>query len=168
VCPRPCAIRAASLTEDEVQRLFDAIQRTLLEWAERLRREAGERFPEKVTAFHEGMAVPNGMENRAPLAGRRSRGLLTRTTRRTTTRVARPVGGSSPTAHCRACCAETGRARSRRWKGCAAVEAKARAKTPTMRGSKRNDYPTIPDLSSPKGLPPQNPKDCCAGRAGSK
>src|SRR5215470_18646287 len=46
-----------SLTEEEVKRLFDATRKTLLEWAERLRREAGERFPEKVTAFHEGMAV---------------------------------------------------------------------------------------------------------------
>lgn len=46
-----------SLTEEELQRLFDATQRTLLEWTERLRREAGERFPEKVTAFHAGMAV---------------------------------------------------------------------------------------------------------------
>ena len=38
----------------------------------------------------------------------------------------RPVGGSSPTAHYRACCVETGRARSRRWKRCAAAEPAAR------------------------------------------
>jgi len=46
-----------SLNEEEVQRLFEATRRTLTDWAERLRRESGERFPEKVTAFHQGMAV---------------------------------------------------------------------------------------------------------------
>ena len=30
---------------------------TLAEWTARLQDEAGEKFPEKVTAFHEGMAV---------------------------------------------------------------------------------------------------------------
>jgi formamidopyrimidine-DNA glycosylase len=58
-----------SLTEEEVQRLFDATQRTLLEWAERLRREAGERFPEKVTAFHEGMAVHGRYGKPCPACG---------------------------------------------------------------------------------------------------
>jgi formamidopyrimidine-DNA glycosylase len=45
------------LTDAEFQRLFQATQRTLLEWTERLRREVGEGFPEKVTAFRAGMAV---------------------------------------------------------------------------------------------------------------
>ena len=58
-----------SLTEEEVQRLFDATQRTLLEWTERLRREAGERFPEKVTAFHEGMAVHGRYGKPCPACG---------------------------------------------------------------------------------------------------
>src|SRR5262252_1661338 len=58
-----------SLTEEEVQRLFDATQRTLLEWAERLKREAGERFPEKVTAFHEGMAVHGRYGKPCPVCG---------------------------------------------------------------------------------------------------
>ena len=58
-----------SLTEDEVQRLFDATQRTLLEWAERLRREAGERFPENVTAFHQGMAVHGRYGKPCPACG---------------------------------------------------------------------------------------------------
>ncbi|HKG34281.1 MAG TPA: zinc finger domain-containing protein, partial [Gemmatimonadales bacterium] len=34
-----------------------ATRATLNEWTERLRQEAGDRFPEKVTAFREGMAV---------------------------------------------------------------------------------------------------------------
>jgi formamidopyrimidine-DNA glycosylase len=58
-----------SLSEEEVQRLFDATRRTLIEWAERLRREAGERFPEKVTAFHEGMAVHGRYGKPCPACG---------------------------------------------------------------------------------------------------
>lgn len=41
----------------KIQRLFEATQVTLREWIERLRLETGEGFPEKVTAFREGMAV---------------------------------------------------------------------------------------------------------------
>jgi formamidopyrimidine-DNA glycosylase len=58
-----------SLAEEEVQRLFDATQRTLLEWTERLRREAGKRFPEKVTAFHAGMAVHGRYGKPCPACG---------------------------------------------------------------------------------------------------
>jgi formamidopyrimidine-DNA glycosylase len=45
------------LTDEETARLFTATKRTLLEWTERLRQEAGDGFPEKVTAFRQGMAV---------------------------------------------------------------------------------------------------------------
>ncbi|MFL5242644.1 MAG: Fpg/Nei family DNA glycosylase [Gemmataceae bacterium] len=45
------------LSDEETARLFDATKTTLLEWTERLRQEAGDDFPEKVTAFREGMAV---------------------------------------------------------------------------------------------------------------
>ena len=41
----------------EIERLFHASRRTLTEWTDRLRREAGNGFPEKVTAFREGMAA---------------------------------------------------------------------------------------------------------------
>jgi formamidopyrimidine-DNA glycosylase len=58
-----------SLTEEEMQRLFDATRRTLLEWAARLRREAGERFPERVTAFHPGMAVHGRYGKPCPACG---------------------------------------------------------------------------------------------------
>ena len=58
-----------SLTDEEAQRLFGAAQRTLLEWSERLRRETGERFPEKVTAFHEGMAVHGRYGKPCPACG---------------------------------------------------------------------------------------------------
>lgn len=45
------------LTEDEIATLFQATRSTLTDWTERLQREAGNDFPEKVTAFREGMAV---------------------------------------------------------------------------------------------------------------
>ena len=45
------------LTSDQISRLFKAVQSTLLRWVEVLRTEAGDQFPEKVTAFRPGMAV---------------------------------------------------------------------------------------------------------------
>jgi len=45
------------LKDDEVRRLFETIRTTLLAWVSRLRSETGDEFPEKVTAFREGMAV---------------------------------------------------------------------------------------------------------------
>lgn len=47
----------AKLGDEEIARLFSATRDTLREWTERLRKEAAGRFPEKVTAFREGMAV---------------------------------------------------------------------------------------------------------------
>jgi formamidopyrimidine-DNA glycosylase len=45
------------MNADQIHRLFDAVRATLLRWAESLRVDAGDGFPEKVTAFREGMAV---------------------------------------------------------------------------------------------------------------
>ena len=45
------------LDEAEIERLYHATRATLEEWIVRLRDEAGEKFPEKVTAFRQGMAV---------------------------------------------------------------------------------------------------------------
>src|SRR5437016_9912904 len=45
------------LDRAEVRRLFEAVAETLNEWVARLRAEAAGRFPEKVTAFREEMAV---------------------------------------------------------------------------------------------------------------
>lgn len=45
------------LTPEEGERLHAACCATLREWTERLRREVGDGFPEKVTAFRDGMAV---------------------------------------------------------------------------------------------------------------
>ena len=50
-------VLTSRLTDAEVERLRDAIAATLRLWTERLRAEVGEGFPDKVTAFREGMAV---------------------------------------------------------------------------------------------------------------
>ena len=49
--------QTSSLTDEEVQRLYDATRQTLTQWIARLQTEANGKFPEKVTAFHEGMAA---------------------------------------------------------------------------------------------------------------
>ena len=46
-----------NLDEEEIARLFEATKSVLTEWTDRLRNEAGEGFPEKVTAFRSEMAV---------------------------------------------------------------------------------------------------------------
>jgi formamidopyrimidine-DNA glycosylase len=45
------------LKTEEIERLFAAVRTNLVDWVSRLRAEAGEEFPEKVTAFRPGMAV---------------------------------------------------------------------------------------------------------------
>lgn len=45
------------LSRDEIERLYIATKVTLHRWIERLRDEAGDNFPEKVTAFRGGMAA---------------------------------------------------------------------------------------------------------------
>lgn len=49
--------RTVHLDDDEVTRLHAAVQGVLQSWTDRLRLEAAGGFPEKVTAFREGMAV---------------------------------------------------------------------------------------------------------------
>jgi formamidopyrimidine-DNA glycosylase len=46
-----------SLTDEEVEVLYHATRDVLAAWTTRLQEETGEEFPEKVTAFREGMAV---------------------------------------------------------------------------------------------------------------
>jgi formamidopyrimidine-DNA glycosylase len=47
----------SKLSDAESSRLYQAVKSTLALWTERLRAEAAGGFPEKVTAFREGMAV---------------------------------------------------------------------------------------------------------------
>jgi formamidopyrimidine-DNA glycosylase len=46
-----------SLTDEELRRLYDATRSTLSNWIAGLQDDAGDEFPEKVTAFRAGMAV---------------------------------------------------------------------------------------------------------------
>jgi formamidopyrimidine-DNA glycosylase len=57
------------LSDAEVRRLFESTQQTLRDWVERLRDETGDDFPEKVTAFREGMAVHGRFGKPCPRCG---------------------------------------------------------------------------------------------------
>jgi formamidopyrimidine-DNA glycosylase len=57
------------LSSEEVGTLFDATRATLRDWTERLRAETGDGFPEKVTAFREGMAVHGRYGEPCPVCG---------------------------------------------------------------------------------------------------
>jgi formamidopyrimidine-DNA glycosylase len=54
---------------EEVQRLYEAVRGSLQEWTRRLREEAGNKFPEKVTAFREGMAAHGRYGQPCPVCG---------------------------------------------------------------------------------------------------
>jgi formamidopyrimidine-DNA glycosylase len=59
----------AKLTDEETQRLYQATRETLADWTARLRAEAAGGFPEKVTAFREGMAVHGRYGKPCPVCG---------------------------------------------------------------------------------------------------
>jgi formamidopyrimidine-DNA glycosylase len=58
-----------NLSLEETHRLHVATQQTLTEWTNRLRAEVGDGFPEKVTAFREGMAVHGRYRKPCPACG---------------------------------------------------------------------------------------------------
>jgi formamidopyrimidine-DNA glycosylase len=57
------------LSEESIKRLYQSTRQTLDEWTERLRRESEGGFPEKVTAFREGMAVHGRYGKPCPRCG---------------------------------------------------------------------------------------------------
>jgi formamidopyrimidine-DNA glycosylase len=59
----------SSLTETEIARLFAATRSTLAGWVDRLQSETGDGFPEKVTAFRDGMAVHGRYGQPCPACG---------------------------------------------------------------------------------------------------
>src|SRR5262249_19681381 len=61
--------QTSGLSDEEIHRLYDATRQTLDTWTERLQREAGDEFPEKVTAFHAGMAVHGRYGQPCPVCG---------------------------------------------------------------------------------------------------
>jgi formamidopyrimidine-DNA glycosylase len=59
----------SNLSDDEIGRLYEATRETLLDWTQRLREESAGGFPEKVTAFREGMAVHGRYNKPCPVCG---------------------------------------------------------------------------------------------------
>ena len=57
------------LSDKDVEHLFTSIKKTLTEWAERLRSDARDRFPEKVTAFRPDMATHGKYGEPCPRCG---------------------------------------------------------------------------------------------------
>ena len=55
------------LKDEDIGRLREVTQATLQEWCERLRAQWGAKFPEKVTAFHPGMAVHGKAKQPCPV-----------------------------------------------------------------------------------------------------
>ena len=57
------------LTPGEIERLYDAARETLTDWVERIRGQAGDSFPERVTAFRQDMAVHGRFRQPCPVCG---------------------------------------------------------------------------------------------------
>jgi formamidopyrimidine-DNA glycosylase len=63
------AAMTTKLDDEEIARLFGAVRTTLESWIARLRTRARGAFPEKVTAFQEGMAVHGRYRKPCPRCG---------------------------------------------------------------------------------------------------
>jgi formamidopyrimidine-DNA glycosylase len=61
--------QTGSIADEDVRRLFDATRDTLTRWTQQLQQDAGGEFPEKVTAFREGMAVHGRYGRPCPACG---------------------------------------------------------------------------------------------------
>jgi formamidopyrimidine-DNA glycosylase len=57
------------MTAAEIETLYRAIRESLKDWVERLRKERGSGFPEKVTAFRPDMAVHGKYRKPCPVCG---------------------------------------------------------------------------------------------------
>jgi len=57
------------LNDDEIARLYEATKECLSEWIERLRKDTGKNFPERVTAFRDDMAVHGKYRKPCPVCG---------------------------------------------------------------------------------------------------
>lgn len=58
-----------NLSDEEMSRLYGATRSILTEWTDRLRAAAGEKFPERVTAFRPEMAVHGKYNEPCPVCG---------------------------------------------------------------------------------------------------
>jgi len=62
-------LQTRKMTDEEIERLFEATKKSMQEWTERLRAETGEKFPENVTAFRPEMAVHGKYKQACPRCG---------------------------------------------------------------------------------------------------
>jgi formamidopyrimidine-DNA glycosylase len=62
-------LRTRSMSDEQMEALHAAIVTSLSDWTERLRREVGEGWPEKVTAFRPDMAVHGKFGEQCPRCG---------------------------------------------------------------------------------------------------
>ena len=60
---------STKLGAEEIDRLFTATREILVEWTDRTRAEVGDGFPEKVTAFRDGMMVHGRFGEPCPVCG---------------------------------------------------------------------------------------------------
>jgi len=60
---------SSKISDEQIAALYAAVQDVLREWIERLRAEAGDNFPEKVTAFRPEMAVHGKYQQPCPVCG---------------------------------------------------------------------------------------------------
>jgi len=59
----------SKMSDEQVTQLFGAVREVLTEWTDKLRADAAGEFPEKVTAFREGMAVHGRFGRPCPVCG---------------------------------------------------------------------------------------------------
>jgi formamidopyrimidine-DNA glycosylase len=62
-------VLTSQLADEQVARLYEAARAILTEWTQRLRRETGGAFPDKVTAFRDAMAVHGRHGQPCPVCG---------------------------------------------------------------------------------------------------
>ena len=61
--------RARDMNDEEAERLFDACRKTLADWIDILRAKTGDKFPARVTAFHDEMAAHGKHRQPCPVCG---------------------------------------------------------------------------------------------------
>lgn len=62
-------LHTQKMSDEQIDRLFAATRSSLTDWTERLRTDAAGKFPEKVTAFRDGMAVHGRYKEPCPDCG---------------------------------------------------------------------------------------------------
>jgi formamidopyrimidine-DNA glycosylase len=62
-------LQTQRMDPDQIRRLYEATRQTLTQWTENLRKDAGGKFPEKVTAFRNDMAVHGRYGKPCPTCG---------------------------------------------------------------------------------------------------